>query len=311
MSGQIDSLFVLKCADTFGSGHTVEDFIHAYVKMSEKFNKWPMNTPLLTTAKEFREQSDSRRRGGVLGMTIFPACPGNRPEAAPFSVDALHESRLIPLPKILRVLSVDELEVEKCNKMNDYVHDVGAISFVIEKSEGRACTMKFMEHLLKKYRINLVYNHNILRGDKEGILVQDKNDRIATRVSFIDIQYTTPLYDTKKVDGVGIIVENFNINKAFDEGTDFIYDQTYCLLSNFDENIHYIDGKQLSQPNRITKEYIQSFNITWKRNLIVPQTEKGKQEGVKAPKKSRAMSTKTTGYASSSTSTTTDYLVYK
>jgi hypothetical protein len=310
MSGLIDSLFVLKCAGTFGSGHTVEDFIHAYVKVSEKLNKWPMNTPLLTTAKEFREQGDSRRRVGVIGMTIFPTCPGNRPEASPFSIDQLHESRLTPLPKILRVLSVDALEVEKCNQMNDYVHDVGAISFVIENGEGRAGTIKFMEHFFKKYRINLVYNHNVIHGDKEGILVQNKNDRIATLVSFFDIQYTTPLYDTKKVDGVGIIIENFNVNQALEDGNTTIYDQTFCLLSNFDENIYCIDGKQLSSPNKITKEYIQSFNMVWKRNLLIPQPEKRKQESVKAPKKSRASSTATTGY-SASTSTTTDYLVYK
>jgi hypothetical protein len=310
MSGLIDSLFVLKCAGSFGGGHSVDDFIHAYVKMTEKGNKWPMNTPLLTTAKEFREQAESPRSRGVIGMTIFPACPGSKPEASPFSLDSLHESRLNPLPKILRVLPVDELEVEKCNKMNDYVHDIGAICFVIEKNEGRANTLKFMEHLFKKYRINLVYNHTVLHGDREGVLVQDKNARIATRASFIDIQYTTPLYDTKKVDGVGIIVENFNIHKAFDEGTDFVYDQTFCLLSNFDENIYCIDGKQLSSPNKITKEYIQSFNTVWKRGLIFPQPEKGKQESVKAPKKSRATSTKSTLYTAS-TSSTTDYLVYK
>jgi hypothetical protein len=310
MSGLIDSLFVLKCYSTFGNGHTVEDFIHAYVKVSEKSNKWPMNTPLLTTAKEFREQADSRRKAGVIGMTIFPTCPGSRPEASPFSVDSLYESRLTPLPKILRVLSVDELEVEKCNEMNDYVHDVGAISFLIEKSEGRACTMKFMEHFFKKYRITLVYNHSIMCGDKEGIVIQNKNDRIATLISFIDIQYTTPLYDTKKVDGVGIIIENININKALEEGDTTIYDQTYCLLSNFDENIYHIDGKQLPTPNRITKEYLQSFNSAWKRNLIIPQPEKRKPESIKPAKKQRATSTMTTGY-SGSTSTTTDYLVYK
>jgi hypothetical protein len=309
MSGLIDSLFVLKCAGSFGAGHSVEDFIHAYVKESEKPNKWPMNTPLLTTAKEFREQAESPRPRGVMGTTIFPPCPGTRPEASPFPIDSLHESRLAPLPKILRVLSVDGLEVEKCNKMNDYVHEIGAITFVIEKSEGRANTLKFMEHLFKKYRINLVYNHTVIHGDREVILVQDKNDRIATRVSIIDIQYTTPLYDTKKVDGVGIIVESFNISKALEDGTDFIYDQSYCLLSNFDENIYCIDGKQLPSPNKITKEYIQSFNTIWKRNLIIPQLEKGKQERVKAPKKSRTASIKTTTH--SSTSTTTDYLVYK
>jgi hypothetical protein len=181
---------------------------------------------------------------------------------------------------------------------------------VIENGEGRAGTIKFMEHFFKKYRINLVYNHNIMCGDKEGILIQNKNDRIATLISFIDIQYTTPLYDTKKVDGVGIIIENFNVNQALEDGNTTIYDQTFCLLSNFDENIYCIDGKQLSSPNKITKEYIQSFNMVWKRNLIIPQPEKRKQESVKAPKKSRASSTITTGY-SASTSTTTDYLVYK
>ena len=119
---------------------------------------------------------------------------------------------------------------------------MGAISIVIECQPGRSDIIKNIMQLNNYFKYHELFSYNN-QGQKS---LRDQEDRYVCVVSLFDLQYCIPIFNTKKVDGIGVRIIT-TCNKSSEEygyldpvvRADFI-------LSNYEDNVFFVDGVHIN-----------------------------------------------------------------
>lgn len=192
-------------------------------------------------------------------LSLFPQRIGNiiSERIAAKAVD-IKEINLKPLYKNHKVISIDRFDIGKFNRVLEFVRDVGAITFIIEYSEGKEKITKAISEIQKLFNFSglfsLTYTNN-----SNNLLGED--DRYVCVVTMLDIPYCLPIFNTHKVDGIGLSFTGTTINWANQIGAlkpifraDFIY-------SNYEDNIFVVDGVTINKNSMIDRSIYDRLHL--------------------------------------------------
>jgi len=241
---EIDKYFVLNCRS-----HYPEDIfkdltgavVCGYVQEGQG-RILPIGTPCIVT-KDFTEGRDEDEHCNNRILLYFPP-KANIPI---FSTNvlsrALTKSKDLKSPiDFLSVKHIECFDIDKLERLIDYIHDVGGISFTLSEREKRGKeTLDFIRKMRGRFSLSFDVMHSIIRQG-EHVDSGFENDELISLISFFDIKTIVPIVDTRKADGIGITFEHFSSRhceaKRVKEVTDFYH----VILSNYKENIIVADG---------------------------------------------------------------------
>jgi hypothetical protein len=225
------------------SKNNKQEINHA-ILISE-YEAWPLGTPILIGQIPKENEllkSDSRMPGRIL-ISPNGDCDGYGYNVNPY-IDLIRPINLKPLVPRHKVLTVTQFLTSKLPRLIEYVHDMGSISFCITSKYALThLVVDYLKDFAKHFKYNTVTSCR-WPGDKKYLA--SEKDIVFGVLTFIDIVYCIPIFDTKKVDGVGM---NFSlVTKEASEKYGSLHRLATIdmILSNYSNNVFVVDGSLIN-----------------------------------------------------------------
>jgi hypothetical protein len=205
--------------------------------LSQNNDVWPCGTPIVYPANALKK--DLRLQPS---MNVYTLAPPNQVshgiEVISVRVEAINPVGLKPLWNSHKVLTVSRFDIDKFSRLLEFVRDVGAISLVIEYEGGRKEAAESIRKLGGFFKYSSIFFYNSFSNK----VLWGKDDSFVCVLTFLDIPYCVPLFNTQKVDGIGLSFSGATVKASKQLGylnrtfrTDFIY-------TNYEENVFFMDG---------------------------------------------------------------------
>ena len=145
-----------------------------------------------------------------------------------------------------KVKTVNSFNIDKMHRIRDYVRENNAITFVLCDLREAADLFQNIPIILSKYKYSTLFNQY---GGVSPKGARKPVGEFITFASFVDINYCIPIFDHRKVDGMGVYCGFMyhNGNNTFSYTTN-----SMCfVLSNYGENLFYTDGASIATRTEI------------------------------------------------------------
>ena len=205
---------------------------------------------------------DARRNQLIRVSFPFPTKKGIAPKTF---IDINHKN-VYPLPpKNLinnhKIKVVDEFKKSRLYDIGEYVTTNAALTFTFPNLKTAYMFWENIPHLCHMYKYTAFFYH--LGGGKRR---KSPKEEFIPFVSFIDLPYCVPIFNHRKINGMGVCC-GFMYKKEHNNNGKITYttttvDTLYFILSNHKTNVFYIDGVKLNTPEKIGKDilnYMQHF----------------------------------------------------
>jgi len=210
---------------------------------------------------------------------LFPFSP--RTGVTPGTCIKINSKNIYELPQknlIVghKVKTIDKFNVKNLKKIRDFVKDNAAITFALFDASNAIDFFASIPDLCSRYNHSTFFYHygNGLSGH-----IRDADDVFVSFVSFIDINYCIPIFDHRKVDGMGVYCGLMYNNKK-NKGS-ILIDVLCSVLSNHKENLLYTDGTNIATESRVSndvlKYMIQRIKLKSKCKMEKAVTDKVKK----------------------------------
>ena len=180
-------------------------------------------------------------------------------------------SNVRPLYANHKVITVSEFDPGKFERLTEFVHDVGAISFVIDYKEGRKNIGKGIHTIESMVKYSSLFLHHRISIP----ILNGPDDVYACVMTFIDLPYCVPLFNMRKVDGMGLTLTGTTMKYAEATGILNKTFRTDILLSNFKDNVFVLDGVSVNNVSPIGNQMF--HEIEKMTNLELKATAKEKK----------------------------------
>jgi hypothetical protein len=205
-----------------------------------------LGTPLVVSKEHF--ESDKSKITRV--VFPFPFRSGYEPGRSP-SMDKSHLT-VISGECFLnnsKIKVIPRFEINKLDSLLEYVKDNGAMTFNITSQESTKKTAKnvckFLDKLYKMcdmYKYNSVFYCDYPTGSR----ICNMKDTLYT-ARFLDLHNCVPIFNHKRVDGVGVIFNMSSISSTKATGSLATNICITLVLSNYKDNIFTTDGIQVNE----------------------------------------------------------------
>lgn len=191
---------------------------------------------------------------GELVSVLFPFPP--KTGINPGTCVKIHNKNIYQLPqKNLigghKVKPIDTFNIEKIGEIRDFVKSNTAITFAMFDARKGSNFFATIPNLCSRYKHSAFFYHC---GDGLSGNIRDTNDVFVSFVSFIDINYCIPIFDHRKVDGMGVYCGFMYNNK---HGRCPVLIDVLCfVLSNHQENLLYADGVKITPESKISADIL-------------------------------------------------------
>lgn len=225
-----------------------------------------LGTPLVVSKEHF--ESDKSKITRV--VFPFPFRSGYEPGRSP-SMDKSHLT-VISGECFLndsKIKVIPRFEINKLDSLLKYVKDNGAMTFSITSQESDKKTVKSVCKFLDKlyemcgmYKYNSVFYYDY----PEGSRVYNMKDTFYT-ARFLDLHNCVPIFNHKRVDGVGVI---FNMSSISSTKATSALATRACItlvLSNYKDNIFTTDGIQVNDIRPLSSSVINKI-----KNVVMAGT---------------------------------------
>ena len=214
-----------------------------------------LGTPLVVDKKHF--ESDKSQITRV--VFTFPFRSGSEPGKSP-SMDKSHltvrDGECFVNNSKIKV--IPRFEINKLDSLLKYVKDNGAMTFNIMSTESTKKTAESVCIFLDKlYEMCGMYKYNsVFYCDyPSGLKIYNMKDTIYT-VRFLDLHNCVPIFNHKRVDGVGVIFNMVSISSTKSTGSLATKACITLVLSNYKDNIFTTDGIQVNDINPLSSSVI-------------------------------------------------------
>jgi hypothetical protein len=164
-------------------------------------------------------------------------------------------------PKMLldghRVKNIDEFETSKISKIADFVKEQGVLSLRMEDPTVATKFMKNLNCFAKAYKKTVFMGHN--HPGNESPKSSNVDDLLVTYATFLDLPYAIPIYNRKKVDGMGIRIGMYWPASSHSMGGMHASDEACVALSQYADNLLVVDGAIVNKSGYIGSDYISHF----------------------------------------------------
>ena len=250
-----------------------EEYSHAV--LTQNYDNLPCGTPIVYPTNFDITARNHKTPVGVL------ICPGNGIPLQKAMVPGviIEPIDIKPLYGNHKVITVSNFDLAKLDRLFDFIHDVGAITIVVE-GPGRETLMRNVRHIEERFKYTSLFYYNawskkFLTGD---------DDKYVCLLTFLDLPYCVPLFNMRKVDGIGLSISGATIKASKEYGqlhrvfrSDFIY-------SNFEENVFVIDGVSINSKTSVGSDTYSAINGYAAKELpVLNEPLKKKKQGDKNP----------------------------
>lgn len=185
---------------------------------------------------------------------LFPFPP--KTGITPGTCIKIHSKNIYELPQknlIVghKVKTIDMFNINNLRKIRDFVKDNAAITFALFDTSNAVDFFTSIPDICSKYRHSPFFYHY---GEGLGGHIRNTDDVFVSFVSFIDINYCIPIFDHRKVDGMGVYC-GFMYNNKHNKSSVLI-DVLCFVLSKYGENLFYTDGARVSVESKISTDVL-------------------------------------------------------
>lgn len=229
---------------------TLDDVIPVTISFDP--NKYvPSGAPGLTNKNTLL--SEAYPKGRSISV-LFPFSP--RTGVTPGTCVKIHSKNVYQLPqKNLiaghKVKIIDIFKAKRLKQIKDFVNANGAITFALLDATSSTDFFSRIPDLCSRYKYSTFFYHC---GEGLSDRRRTADDVFVSFVSFIDINYCIPIFDHRKVDGMGVYC-GFMYNNKYGKGSTLI-DVLCFVLSNHRENLFYTDGAKVGIESRVSMDVL-------------------------------------------------------
>lgn len=214
-----------------------------------------LGTPLVVSKEHFE-----RDKSQIIRVVFpFPLKDGHKPGKSP-SMDKSHltvmDGECFLNNSKIKVIS--RFEINKLDSLLEYVKDNGAMTFNITSQESDKKTAKNVCKFLDKlYKMCGMYKYNSMfyLDYPASFMTHNMKDMLYT-ARFLDLHNCVPIFNHKRVDGVGVIFNMSLISTTKATGALATKICVALVLSNYKDNIFTTDGIQVNEINPIRSSVI-------------------------------------------------------
>lgn len=212
-----------------------EEYEHGL--LAQNIESWPCGTPIVYTANIVDNAKYISSTTRV--YTLMPPCQtAGGVETAQVHIQSIMPVALKPLYNNHRVLTVSEFDVGKFDRLLEFTRDVGGISLIIEYEEGRRKLAKSIAELERAFKYCSLFYYNAWPNK----FLMDEKDKLVCVLTFLDLPYCIPLFNTRKVDGVGLSFTGATVRASEDLGHLHRTFRADLIYSNYEDNVFFVDG---------------------------------------------------------------------
>lgn len=228
---------------------------------------WPCGTPIVYAANSLKK--DARLHPSVRVYTIMPpnqhASHGN--EIAQVELQAISPIGLKPLCENHKILAVSSFDFGKFDRLLEFIRDVGGISLIVEYEEGRRELAESVKRVEGAFKYCSPFSYDVW-SDKH---LWSKDDKFVCVLTFLDMPYCVPLFNMRKVDGIGLSFCGATVQASIDYGYLNKTFRTDLMYSNYEDNVFFMDGIAVNSMRRPDSTLYSELN-----KLTVKHLEIGK-----------------------------------
>ncbi len=266
-----------------------EEYLQAIMNTSSVNRSHPpLGCPLIVSKKDF----DNEKAKSIKGLFPFPFKLGQKTGSS-YSVDKSH--LIVKNDECFtnnsKIKVIPEFKMDNFNTLLEHVKDNGSIIFnisALEKVDGAlipnreketaTSVCKFLDALYNmgnKYKYNSLFYTNY----SEDFITSDVSDIYYT-ASFLDLYNCIPIFNYKKVDGVGIMFNMSLIRSTKTAGSLISKACIALVLSNHKDNIFITDGVQVNEVRPISTGLIKVI-----KNIVMANVNSRNKSKIKEEKK--------------------------
>lgn len=241
------------------------------VTISSDPNKYvPSGSPGIATIsslvqdKKLKNTLFGDERGKFVSVSFpFPTKVGNPGKL----YTEVYQENIRPLPqKNLitnhKIKTIEEFEKDKLREIGNYVASNAAITFVMPDLSNVSEFWNNIYNLCSKYKYTVSFNHSVGARSRQFI-----TDEFIPFVSFIDILYCIPIFDYRKIDGMGVCCGFMYKNDHEKNRETVIIESVYFVLSNYQANLLYLDGVTIGIPTKINANVLNHMLSTIEKEI--------------------------------------------
>jgi len=246
----------------------------------QNWEGWPCGVPVV-----YPSNADLSKKGEVVRVSaLFPPSQISAGiERCNAYAQIIKQVDVRPLCGNHKVMTIGEFDPSKFERLTEFIHDVGAISFILEHKEGRRNIAKGIHAIESMVKYSALFQHHRYSLPK----LSGKDDSYVCIMTFLDLPYCIPLFNTRKVDGVGLSLAGATmeasevmgqLNRAF---------TTDIIFSNYQDNAFVMDGVSVNRPSPIGNAMFRELEkmTTFELTIGPSVTKDEKKSKAKLPKK--------------------------
>jgi hypothetical protein len=170
-----------------------------------------------------------------------------------------------------RIEILDKFPLNSIREISTVAKERGGVSFIINDRKEMARTVRgLFKSAAKDFKYVECFGQETNAYGPENM-----GDDLALSITLMDLPYCIPIYDTRRLDGVGLIASLF-YPKSTEKKGDLRYHDIFALvLSNYADNIFKIDGgSKINKRSGIPGGLVEHLTKT-----IRTDAQKAKSEG--------------------------------
>lgn len=236
----------------------VDDCKIVYAILTQSFEHLVCGSPVMVATVRKRNQS-------LAGINIFPARSNYGCGYMWIPENILKFIDKKPLCETHKAKNIDEFDYSQFNTIIESVKKYGGISFVSNKTKTAISILNSIKSIVREYNHSSLFqfqphNNRFLSGE---------DDELLSIVSFFDLVHCVPLFNLKKIDGIGI-----SFTQAIRKHSQLVGNQvnTFRLdivVSNYEDNLFIIDGAIVDNKYPISNATYREIKLRIKAKLPI------------------------------------------
>jgi hypothetical protein len=194
-------------------------------------------------------------------------------EIAQVELQAISPIGLKPLYENHKILTVSSFDFGKFDRLLEFVRDVGGLSLIVEYEEGRRELAESVRQIERVFKYCSAFSYNTW-SDKQ---LWTKDDKFVCVLTFLDMPYCVPLFNMRKVDGIGLSFCGATVQASIEYGYLNKTFRTDLMYSNYEDNIFFVDGIAVNSMRRPDSSIYSELNKLTVRHFEIGKPDKKKR----------------------------------
>lgn len=255
-----------------------KEYRHCILKEKNKNSGIRLGTPCIVNSYAFNQ---------IEPREIKAVIPFPRRERILTYKKNLLVSESKPYANMLKTVVPKKVDIAQLDDAIAYTNEYGAISLRPDQ-EGTKEFLKNMNYLLSRYKFHTSIDYSYATAKQvRGWGISNETAAVPC-ITIFDISHCIPIFNTRKVDGIGLLYEVILKDATEVNGSVFKSSSLTMIFSQFNDNLFYLDGETLASPNKFDRSIIKyllqgvdDIQVLVKQNRKEKENKKPKQKPTK------------------------------